>query len=426
MRRTRIKAILIGALLLVIGVVVALVIRNNVAAEGEEEPACTLNIYASYDEENDVVIVGLSDQGSEAIQTLIGSISYDASRFSGNSVSGGCNINEEGTASLFFDGNFSGGTMFTLIPNDGVYGTGTVSLSVTTANTYSGAQIASNGSASFSIPEPEPGPGPGPGPQPEYPDPRLSPAEWTLSEALPQAQLICIHRGYDIESWSSSNEGLVTIESNGDNAIITRASGDAEGDATITVTFVGGKTATALIHVTKDEEPVIPVDPDEPVDPDDFPDIPVVEGAPVITPSGNQSMTVGQTLQMSADQAGVVWTSSDTSIAIVDSSTGLISAVGKGAAIISVSNHTGKTTNFYVIVNEQENGSNNNGNKSGNGSSTTNTTIKNGTTNSGKETPTADDPVPQTGESTAEYIVLVGIVTLVVAAIIFKIKSKRN
>lgn len=419
MRRTRIRAILIGTLVLLIGVAAALIIRNNVAAEGEDEPACTLNISAAYSMDGNTVTVYLHDEGSEEITTLIGSISYDSSKYTSSNLAPGVNVNEEGTASLFFDGNFPGGAMFTLTPNEGVYGEGSVSLSITTANNYSGAQVRSNGSASFNIPDPGPGPGP------EYPEPRLSPDDWSLDSTISYIQLICIHRGYEIQSWSSSNEGLVTVAPNGDTAIVSRASTDVEGDAVITVTFDGGKTASATIHVKKDEAPV-PVDPDDPIDPGEFPDIPVVEGAPVISPSGNQSMSIGGVLQMTADQVGVTWTSSDTSVAIVDSNTGFISAVGKGAAIISVRNNTGKTTSFYVIVNDGSSESGSNSSNSGNGSSTTNTTIKNGTTNSGKETPTADDPVPQTGESTAEYLVLVGIVTLVVAAVIFKIKSKRN
>lgn len=432
MRRTRIRGILIGALILVIGVAIALVVRNYVAADDGEEPVCSVSISATKLERFPFGYL-IELNSTEGVKTIQGSITYDTEKFSfTNPVSGG-EINEhDGTVTFIITAGDDGNNgVFFMNEKTGATGSGLVTLSIDQVNyqsedgevPLSGDNVGGNRSISIEIPDPEPGP------DPENPDPTVTPSEWTLSSTINAVRLLCLHRGYDIESCSSSDESLVSAVIDGD-AIRVSTTAERDGDAIITVNFSEGKTATATIHVKADQEPDVPVDPDDPVNPDDFPDIPVVEGSPVVTPSGNQSMIIGSILQMSVDQAGVTWTSSDTSVAIVDSSTGLISAVGKGAAIISVKNNTGKSTNFYVIVNEKdsEDGSNSNNNSNSNNSSTNTTTnnIKNGTTSEGKENPTADDPVPQTGESTVEYVVIIGIITLVVASVIFKVKSRRN
>lgn len=436
MRRTRIRGILIGALILVIGVAIALVVRNYVAADDGEEPVCSVSISATKLETYPFGYLIKLDS-TEGVKTIQGSITYDTEKFVYTRAASMGEVNEhDGTVTFILsagddgadDGNYG---VFFMDKKTGATGSGLVTLSIDQVNyqsedgevPLSGDNVGGNRSISIEIPDPEPGPGP------ENPDPTVTPSEWTLNSTINAARLMCLHRGYDIESCSSSDEGLVSAVVDGDYIRVSTTA-ERDGDAIVTVNFSEGKTATATIHVKADQEPDVPVDPDDPVNPDDFPDIPVVEGSPVVTPSGNQSMIIGGILQMSVDQAGVTWTSSDTSVAIVDSSTGLISAVGKGAAIISVKNNTGKSTNFYVIVNEKdsENGSNSNNNSNSNNSSTNTTTnnIKNGTTSEGKENPTADDPVPQTGESTVEYVVIIGIITLVVASVIFKVKSRRN
>lgn len=428
MRRTRTKGILTGALILIIGVVIALVVKNYVAAQDDEEPVYSVNLAVVQPRYDYIVAVLNSTEGVKRIQ---GTITYDSEKIEfdqagnpGDSPECGINDPSEGLVSFIVDRSEDGrNVIFYMKKKEGVFGTTDVSLSIDSVIIYesegrerqlSGDQVGGSRSATVDL-----------GSEPVYEDPRISPAEWTLNSAMKTASLRCIQRGYEVISWSSSDESLVTVEANGEQAYVT-TNAERAGDAVITVTLTDGKSATALIHVTVDEEPDIPDipdDPDVPVDPDDFPDIPVIAGAPVVTPSGNQSLVIGDILQMSVDQTDVTWTSSDPSVVVVDSSTGLMSAVGKGAAYVTVKNNTGKSTSFYVIVNEKSDSGNSSSEES---SSKTSNGIKNTTTNSGKETPTADDPVPQTGESTAEYIVIVAIVTLIVATIIFKIKSRKS
>ena len=139
---------------------------------------------------------------------------------------------------------------------------------------------------------------------------------------------------------------------------------------------------------------------------------------------------------MQADQTNILWLSSDTSIATVDARSGLITAVSKGRTIVSVTNGNGRTQDFWVVVNnpqneQQQNKQSNSDNNNSTNNKTTNTTTENTATNgtvtpNGKANPTADDPVPATGENTAEMLILIAIVMLIVATVIFKKKSRKN
>lgn len=236
-------------------------------------------------------------------------------------------------------------------------------------------------------------------------------------------------------TWSSSDSSIVKVDENGN------ITGVKEGNAIITATdkVTGLKTnVTVTVHENGN--------PDNP-NPS--------TGAPVITPGGDVNLKVGDSQQMTADQ-DVTWKSSDESVATVDS-TGKITAVGKGTAIIIATNANGESTSFTVTVddadssnnngngnsnNDQNNGSNNgsndgsnNGSNNGSNGSSSNGSSSNGSssggsstggtsTSTGNSSSTADAAVPATGESSVETIAILVIVTLIVGTIIFRRKSK--
>lgn len=202
-------------------------------------------------------------------------------------------------------------------------------------------------------------------------------------------------------TWSSSNAGVAMIDSQ--SGVVVALS---EGTATITATSTEhpDKKATASVYVTK----------------------PVEIGAPVVSPSGLIKLKIGEEKQMSSDTNGASWSSSNTGVVQVDQ-TGKLTAIAAGDAKITVTNPSNnKSSEFYVVVsngNEENNGgsANNNGGNTNNGgtSTKTNTVAPQGSANS-----TSENDVPATGESTVEMIVALGIVTLIVATIIFRKKSK--
>ena len=130
-------------------------------------------------------------------------------------------------------------------------------------------------------------------------------------------------------SWTSSNTSVANVNSSG------LVSAVAEGSAIITVTAEdGNKTSTCSVIVKSAVVPVIGVSLDK------------------IT----AELTAGQTLQLTATIApdnatnkNILWTSSNTSVANVNSS-GLVSAVAEGSAIITVTAEDGNKTSTCSVT----------------------------------------------------------------------------
>ncbi len=131
-------------------------------------------------------------------------------------------------------------------------------------------------------------------------------------------------------TWTSSNTGVATVS----NEVVTAIKG---GTVTITVRTVdGNKTATLGLTIkSKNEETTV--------------ESKNIETLTIKNKDVTQ-LEVGQTLKLEiiiepldATSKEVVWTSSDNSIAIVDSN-GIVKAIKKGTAIITVTSEDGSKT----------------------------------------------------------------------------------
>lgn len=128
-------------------------------------------------------------------------------------------------------------------------------------------------------------------------------------------------------NWSSSNSSIASVNSSG---LVT---GVATGTATITVTTVdGNKTATCAFTVT-----------------------PVAVTGVSLSPTTGSLIVGGGTIQLTATVSpsnatnkNVIWSSSNTSVATVNSS-GLVSSVAVGTAIITVTTQNGSKTATSAI-----------------------------------------------------------------------------
>ena len=131
-------------------------------------------------------------------------------------------------------------------------------------------------------------------------------------------------------NWKSDNESIATVDSNGN----VRAVG--AGTTNITATSDDNNSISATCSITVNKK---------------------VVKVTSITISGNKALKVGETSQLSAtvsptdaDETGVTWTSSDTTIATV-SDTGLVSAVKEGTATITATAKDGsKVTGTYELT----------------------------------------------------------------------------
>lgn len=131
--------------------------------------------------------------------------------------------------------------------------------------------------------------------------------------------------------WSSSDESVAKVAS----GVVT---GVAEGTAEITVKTANGKEAKCRVTVLAAEEP-------EPIQ---------VEG--ITLSHKDAELKKGETVQLSAavtpedaEDKGVVWSSSDDSVATVDQS-GKVTAVGPGEATITASAANGKAATCAITV----------------------------------------------------------------------------
>lgn len=130
-------------------------------------------------------------------------------------------------------------------------------------------------------------------------------------------------------TWSSSNEGIVTVDANGNVTAVK------EGTATITVTTTdGGHTATAKVTVSADVVAVTGVSLDK----------------TALNLAPNESSTLKATVTPAkASNKGVTWTSSDNTVATV-SSTGKVTAKKDGTATITVTTKDGGFTATCTVT----------------------------------------------------------------------------
>lgn len=126
-----------------------------------------------------------------------------------------------------------------------------------------------------------------------------------------------------------------------------------------------------------------------------------------LTPSKAQTLKVGNTLQLKASKPVGSWKSSKPNVASVDKN-GKVTAISAGTAYISAVAIDSSVAQIKVTVKED-------------GSVSTNTT---GNVTSGNSSSEVGEEVPATGESTTEMLIIVGAITLTVATVLFRKKTK--
>ena len=138
-------------------------------------------------------------------------------------------------------------------------------------------------------------------------------------------------------TWTSSNPSVATVNSNG---LVTAVS---NGEATITVTTADGSNKTATCEVVVN--------------------IPMQATGVTLNQSSLSLTSIGDTVTLiatvspdSAMDKSVIWTSSNTEVATIDSN-GMVTAIANGTAIITVTTADGsnKTATCEVTVTSQEN-----------------------------------------------------------------------
>ena len=132
-------------------------------------------------------------------------------------------------------------------------------------------------------------------------------------------------------TWKSSNTKVVAVDNNG------KITGIGLGTATITVTSANGKKATITVTVTNESIPVESI---------------------TLSPS-SATIKVGSTTQISAGikpenatSRELVWTSSDNSIATVDSN-GVVKGIKPGTVTITAKTKDGKVVSTSTITVEE-------------------------------------------------------------------------
>jgi uncharacterized protein YjdB len=144
------------------------------------------------------------------------------------------------------------------------------------------------------------------------------------------AALIPVNADEQTVSWASSNEGIATVSGTGLSATVT---GVTQGTATITVTTSdGGFTDTTEVTVTA---PVPPTS--------------ISLNRDSLTMLAGASETLTATLSPEDSAPGVIWASSDESVATV-SNDGVVTAVSVGTATITVTSVLAPTVSASAEV----------------------------------------------------------------------------
>lgn len=208
-------------------------------------------------------------------------------------------------------------------------------------------------------------------------------------------------------AWLSDNPSKVEVSANGMlNAV-------SEGSANIIATAKNGKTAAITVTVVNRDSQ---------------------QGQEVakleLTPNQPISLNVGDKYQVKANES-VTWSSGDETIAKIDSE-GNITAVGAGTTVIIAIGNNNSIAQLQVTVTGKSTGNSNSGTNNSNknnSNSSSNNSSKNSSTgsveqNNANSSSTTNEVVPATGETSTGTLVVLGIVTLIIATIIFRKKAK--
>ena len=203
-------------------------------------------------------------------------------------------------------------------------------------------------------------------------------------------------------AWLSDNPSKVEVSANGMlNAV-------SEGSANIIATAKNGKTAAITVTVVNRDS-------------QQGQEIAKLE----LTPNQPISLNVGDKYQVKANES-VTWSSGDETIAKIDSE-GNITAVGAGTTVIIAIGNNNSIAQLQVSVTGKSTGNSNSGTNNSNknnSNSSKNSSTGSVEQNNANSSSTTNEVVPATGETSTGTLVVLGIVTLIIATIIFRKKAK--
>lgn len=201
-------------------------------------------------------------------------------------------------------------------------------------------------------------------------------------------------------TWLSDNPSKVEVSASG------MISAVSEGSATIIATAKNGKTAAITVTVVNRDS-------------QQGQEITKLE----LTPNQPISLKVGDKYQVKANE-NVTWSSGDETIAKIDSE-GNITAVGSGTTVITAIGNNNSIAQLQITVTGNGTGNSNSGtNNSNKNNSKNNSSTGNVEQNNANSSSTTNEVVPATGETSTGTLVVLGIVTLIIATIIFRKKAK--
>lgn len=201
-------------------------------------------------------------------------------------------------------------------------------------------------------------------------------------------------------TWLSDNPSKVEVSASG------MISAVSEGSATIIATAKNGKTAAITVTVVNRDS-------------QQGQEITKLE----LTPNQPISLKVGDKYQVKANE-NVTWSSGDETIAKIDSE-GNITAVSSGTTVITAIGNNNSIAQLQITVTGNGTGNSNSGtNNSNKNNSKNNSSTGNVEQNNANSSSTTNEVVPATGETSTGTLVVLGIVTLIIATIIFRKKAK--
>ena len=203
-------------------------------------------------------------------------------------------------------------------------------------------------------------------------------------------------------AWLSDNPSKVEVSANGMlNAV-------SEGSANIIATAKNGKTAAITVTVVNRDS-------------QQGQEIAKLE----LIPNKPISLNVGDKYQVKANES-VTWSTGDETIVKIDSE-GNITAVGAGTTVIIAIGNNNSIAQLQVTVTGKSTGNSNSGTNNSNknnSNSSKNSSTGSVEQNNANSSSTTNEVVPATGETSTGTLVVLGIVTLIIATIIFRKKAK--